>query len=40
LHKDELNADWALAISGEEPYKINPLWGFYVLGCHFSEATW
>jgi hypothetical protein len=25
LHKDELNADWALAISGEEPYKINPL---------------
>ncbi len=25
LHKDELNADWVLAISGEEPYKINPL---------------
>lgn len=25
LHKDELMADWELAISGEQPYKIGPL---------------
>lgn len=25
LHRDELAADWILAISGEEPYKIQPL---------------
>lgn len=25
LHRDELVADWELAISGEKPYKINPL---------------
>jgi Domain of unknown function (DUF4160) len=25
LHKDELQADWELAVSGENPYKINPL---------------
>lgn len=25
LHKDELMADWELAISGEQPYKIDPL---------------
>ena len=25
LHKDELVADWALAVSGEQPYKIEPL---------------
>ena len=25
LHRDELMADWELAISGERPYKINPL---------------
>jgi hypothetical protein len=25
LHKDELLADWALAVSGEQPYKIEPL---------------
>ncbi len=24
-HADELMADWALASSGETPYKINPL---------------
>lgn len=25
LHQDELVADWQLAISGEQPYKIDPL---------------
>ncbi len=25
IHKDELMADWELAISGEHPYKIDPL---------------
>ena len=25
LHKDELIADWDLAISGQQPYKIEPL---------------
>ena len=25
LHRDELMADWALASSGELPYKIDPL---------------
>jgi hypothetical protein len=25
LHRDELMADWELAISGETPYKISPL---------------
>ena len=25
LHQDELMADWALAVSGEMPYKIEPL---------------
>lgn len=25
LHRDELAADWELAISGEPPYKIAPL---------------
>ncbi len=25
LHKDELLANWEIAISGEKPYKINPL---------------
>jgi len=25
LHKDELVADWELAISGQQPYKIEPL---------------
>lgn len=25
LHKDELVADWELAVSGEQPYKIDPL---------------
>lgn len=25
IHKDELFADWELAISGEAPYKIAPL---------------
>ncbi|NOQ36582.1 MAG: DUF4160 domain-containing protein [Methylococcaceae bacterium] len=25
LHKDELMADWELAVSGEHPYKIDPL---------------
>jgi hypothetical protein len=25
LHRDELLADWELAINGENPYKINPL---------------
>jgi len=25
LHRDELMADWELAVSGEKPYKINPL---------------
>ncbi len=25
IHKDELIADWALAVSGEQPYKIEPL---------------
>ncbi len=25
LHKDELLADWQLAVSGELPYKIEPL---------------
>ena len=25
LHKDELTADWGLAVSGQQPYKIEPL---------------
>ena len=25
IHKDELMADWQLAVSGELPYKIEPL---------------
>lgn len=25
IHKDELMADWELAVSGELPYKIDPL---------------
>ncbi len=25
IHKEELMADWDLAISGEHPYKIEPL---------------
>jgi len=25
LHKDELLADWELAASGQQPYKIDPL---------------
>jgi hypothetical protein len=25
IHKDELVADWELAVSGEKPYKIEPL---------------
>jgi hypothetical protein len=25
IHKDELIADWELAVSGEQPYKIDPL---------------
>jgi len=25
IHKEELVADWELAVSGEQPYKIEPL---------------
>jgi len=25
IHKDELMADWDLIVSGEQPYKIDPL---------------
>lgn len=25
IHKDEIMADWQLAISGQQPYKIEPL---------------
>ena len=25
LHKDELVADWQLAVTGQQPYKIDPL---------------
>lgn len=25
IHRDELNADWELAASGEQPYRIAPL---------------
>jgi hypothetical protein len=25
IHKEELIADWELAVSGEQPYKIDPL---------------
>ena len=25
LHRDELLADWEIAVNGENPYKINPL---------------
>jgi hypothetical protein len=25
LHRDELKADWELAVAGETPYKISPL---------------
>lgn len=25
IHKEELMADWELAVSGEQPYKIDPL---------------
>lgn len=25
LHKDELVADWELSVSGQQPYKIDPL---------------
>jgi len=25
IHKDDLIADWNLAVEGQEPYKIDPL---------------
>lgn len=25
LHKDELVADWELAVSGQQPFRIDPL---------------
>ena len=25
IHRDELVADWELAVSGQQPYKIEPL---------------
>jgi hypothetical protein len=25
IHKDELLADWQLAVSGQQPYRIEPL---------------
>ena len=25
IHKEELNADWELAVAGEEPFRIAPL---------------
>lgn len=25
IHEDELMADWTLAVSGQQPFKINPL---------------
>ena len=25
IHRDELMADWELAVSGQQPYKIDPL---------------
>jgi len=25
IHRDELQADWHLAVSGQQPYKIEPL---------------
>jgi hypothetical protein len=25
IHRDELMADWELAVAGDEPYKIEPL---------------
>ncbi|MBU4400955.1 MAG: DUF4160 domain-containing protein, partial [Planctomycetes bacterium] len=25
IHKDELMADWQLAVNGQQPYKIDPL---------------
>ncbi len=25
IHKDELTADWLLAVEGQQPYKIDPL---------------
>ena len=25
IHKDELMADWQLAVTGQKPYKIEPL---------------
>ena len=25
IHKDELFADWALAVKGKEPFRIEPL---------------
>jgi hypothetical protein len=25
IHRDELAADWELAVSGQQPYKIDPL---------------
>jgi hypothetical protein len=25
IHRDELLADWDLAVSGQQPYKIGPL---------------
>jgi hypothetical protein len=25
IHKEELMADWELAVAGEQPYKIDPL---------------
>ena len=25
IHKDELMADWDLAVNGQQPYKIEPL---------------
>ena len=26
IHRDDLMADWQLAVSGQHPYKIEPLW--------------
>jgi hypothetical protein len=26
IHQDELMADWDLAVGGQHPYKIDPLW--------------
>ena len=32
LHRDELMADWELAVNGEEPYKITPQRGLVCIG--------